>query len=155
MEIQPGLEPPPFLSIAAKQEWAMFHVEHSADRSLMFHVEHRSKALRPWPVGSAQVPCYLTHTTLETHRIIRENLSRSSLYGGFITGTGVRYCPSVEDKIVKFADKDSHHVFIEPEGRDCLSIYPNGVSNSLPEEIQEKMIHSIPGLEHARFLKWA
>ena len=75
------------------------------------------------------------------------------LYGGLIEGTGVRYCPSIEDKIVKFAHHDSHHVFIEPEGRDLVEIYPNGTSNSLPEDVQVEMIHSIPGLERAVFLE--
>jgi len=121
----------------------------------LFHVEHggRPGPLRPWEPGSNQMPCYLTHTTAETHRIIRDHLSDSALYGGMIEGTGVRYCPSIEDKIVKFSHHESHHVFIEPEGRDSLDIYPNGTSNSLPEDIQLEMIHSIPGLERAVFLR--
>ena len=141
MSIQPGETPPPFFSQTAKKEWGMFHVEQLLG------------PLRPWPLGSAQLPCYLTHTSLETHAIIRSNLTSSALYGGLIHGTGARYCPSIEDKVVKFADKDAHHVFVEPEGRDVDEIYPNGTSNSLPVDVQEKMIHSIPGLEHARFLQ--
>ncbi|NCC50699.1 MAG: tRNA uridine-5-carboxymethylaminomethyl(34) synthesis enzyme MnmG [Spartobacteria bacterium] len=157
MEIQPGFEPPPFFSRAAKNEWKMFHVEHQAPDDAwlrrMFHVEHVSPAMRPWKPGTDQIPCYLTHTTSETHAIIRENLEKSALYGGAITGTGVRYCPSIEDKIVKFASRDAHHVFIEPEGRNNDRIYPNGTSNSLPEEVQLKMIHSIPGMEKAVFIR--
>lgn len=113
----------------------------------LFHVEHRA------PDG--QIPCWLTHTTAATHRIIRENLSRSALYGGGITGTGVRYCPSVEDKVVKFPDKDAHHVFLEPEGVNTGSIYPNGISNSLERAIQVELVHSIPGLERVGILAYA
>jgi tRNA uridine 5-carboxymethylaminomethyl modification enzyme len=143
MECQPGLEPPPFFSWRARREAAMFHVEQPGDD------------LRPWPPGSRQLPCYLTHTNARTHDIIRRNLSRSSLYGGQITGTGVRYCPSVEDKVVKFPDRDSHHVFIEPEGRDSALVYPNGISNSLPSDVQEDLVRSIAGLEKARIAHYA
>lgn len=134
----------------------MFHVEHSAPGSIhesLFHVEQSSSPVRPWPPGTDQIDCFLTHTTDRTHEIIESNLARSALYGGLIEGTGVRYCPSIEDKIVKFRDKPCHHVFIEPEGRFCEEIYPNGTSNSLPEDVQLEMIHSIPGLEHAVCLK--
>jgi tRNA uridine 5-carboxymethylaminomethyl modification enzyme len=141
MNIQLGLDPPPFFSYEVRQSWHEFHVEQS------------DKTMIPWPPGSNQIPCYLTHTTEHTHDIIRRNLSHSALYGGLIEGTGVRYCPSIEDKVVKFALHSSHHVFIEPEGRDMMEIYPNGTSNSLPEDIQIEMIHSIPGLERAVFLK--
>ncbi len=113
-----------------------------------------NSALRPWAPGENQIPCYLTHTTENTHQIISDNLERSSLYGGAIEGTGVRYCPSIEDKIVKFSDAKSHHVFIEPEGRYTNLIYPNGTSNSLPEDVQKLMIQSIPGLEKALILEW-
>ena len=101
------------------------------------------------------LPCYMTHTTPETHRIIRENLGVSALYGGAITGTGVRYCPSIEDKIVRFEKAEHHHVILEPEDSEGNIIYPNGLSCSLPREVQEKMVHSIPGLEHAEFLAYA
>ncbi|MEG2465229.1 MAG: FAD-dependent oxidoreductase, partial [Kiritimatiellia bacterium] len=97
----------------------------------------------------AQLPCWLSHTTLESHRIIREHLHESALYGGDISGTGVRYCPSLEDKIVKFGDRDGHHIIVEPEGRDCPWCYPNGLSNSLPESVQLDLVRSIPGLSHA------
>lgn len=105
--------------------------------------------------GAPQVPCWLTRTTPACHELIRANLAASSLYGGDIRGTGVRYCPSIEDKIVKFAAKGEHHVFLEPEGRGPQAwIYPNGLSNSLPYEVQEKMVRLVPGLEHARFLAY-
>lgn len=143
MERQDGIEPVPFFSWKARQDGKMFHVEHSSNK------------LRPWEPGTSQIPCYLTHTTRETHRIVRDNLKKSALYSGRITGTGVRYCPSIEDKIVKFPDKSSHHIFIEPEGRKSNLIYPNGISNSFPREIQENMVKSIPGLEKARILEWA
>jgi len=97
----------------------------------------------------------LTHTTEETHAIIRDNLANSALYGGSITGTGVRYCPSIEDKVVKFAAAQRHHVFLEPEGRDTDWIYPNGLSNSLPREVQEAMVRTVPGLERAVFAAYA
>jgi len=96
-----------------------------------------------------QVSCHIGHTHEKTHEIIRDNLEQSALYSGQITGTGVRYCPSVEDKIVRFPDRESHHVFVEPEGLSTDRYYPNGISNSLPLEIQKEMVHSIAGLEHA------
>ncbi len=131
--IQPGQEPPPFFS--AQTQCSTWNIPG------------------PWVPGSDQIPCWLTHTTDRTHAIIRENLSRSSLYGGSITGTGVRYCPSIEDKVVKFTAAMRHHVFLEPEGRepDAL-IYPNGLSNSLPRDVQRDMVRSVPGLEQAEFL---
>jgi len=101
------------------------------------------------------VSCYMTSTTPETHRIIAENLRSSALYGGFISGIGPRYCPSVEDKIVKFSAKDKHHVFIEPEGVHTCEGYINGISNSLPPEIQKQVVHSIPGLEKAKIIRYA
>jgi tRNA uridine 5-carboxymethylaminomethyl modification enzyme len=156
MEREPGIEPPVFFSRCADRDWRMFHVEHKSPAALtsqMFHVEHIGPKIRPWPPGTDQIPCYLTHTTAETHQIIEENLAKSALYGGAIEGTGVRYCPSIEDKIVKFRGRSQHHVFVEPEGRTSVRIYPNGTSNSLPEEVQERMIHSIPGLGRAKFIR--
>ena len=100
-----------------------------------------------------QVPCHLTHTHEGTHQVIRRNLHRSPLYSGAIKGTGPRYCPSLEDKVVKFPERTSHHIFLEPEGRDVDEIYVNGVSTSLPEEVQLEFIHTIPGLERARMLR--
>ena len=111
--------------------------------------------LAPWPVNSLRMDCFITHTTQQTHDIIRQHLPDSALYGGAIEGTGVRYCPSIEDKIVRFANAPSHHVILEPEDKDGTIIYPNGLSNSLPRDVQEEMVHSIPGLEHAEFLAYA
>ena len=139
----------------------LFHVEHGSKQSLrtprlcdsalkaeqkgMFHVEQ----------SLGELPCWMTHTTDETHRIIRENLSASALYGGAIEGTGVRYCPSIEDKIVRFAEAKQHHVMLEPEDSKGEVIYPNGLSCSLPRDAQEKMVRSVPGLERAEFLAYA
>ena len=100
-----------------------------------------------------QMPCYITYTNEETHKIIRDNLALSSLYSGNITGIGVRYCPSIEDKIVKFSQKERHQIFIEPEGRETKEYYLNGVSTSLPEEIQDLLLHSILGLEEAKIIR--
>jgi tRNA uridine 5-carboxymethylaminomethyl modification enzyme len=102
-----------------------------------------------------QRSCYLTRTTSHTHAIIRENISRSALYGGIISGIGPRYCPSIEDKIVKFPQRDSHQVFIEPEGLNTHEGYVNGISTSLPPEVQERITHSIPGLENAIIMRYA
>ena len=126
----------------------LFHVEHDQPTEKLFHVEQST------PNGLPELPCWMTHTTEETHRIIRENLDRSALYGGMIKGTGVRYCPSVEDKIVRFSDASQHHVMLEPVDIDGEVIYPNGLSCSLPKDVQEQMIHSIPGLAKAEFLAY-
>ncbi|MDD5678490.1 MAG: FAD-dependent oxidoreductase [Kiritimatiellae bacterium] len=159
MAIQPGIEPPALFSRSAREDLKMFHVEHHYAgiewMKNMFHVEHVNNAMRPWVPGSDQLPCYLTHTTQQTHDIIRQNITQSSLYGGYIKSPGVRYCPSIEDKIVKFPERSQHHVFIEPEGRQSMEIYPNGLSNSLPEAIQKELIRSIPGLERAEFIHYA
>ena len=118
--------------------------------------------LDPVPVfsflGSAaqhprQLPCWITHTTAHTHAIIRDGLDRSPLYTGVIEGVGPRYCPSIEDKIHRFADKDAHQVFLEPEGLTTHEFYPNGISTSLPFDVQLALVHSIPGLEHAHLLR--
>lgn len=104
-----------------------------------------------------QVPCYLIYTTPETHKIIKENLNKSSMYGGLndIKGIGPRYCPSIEDKIVRFSDKERHQLFLEPESIYYDDIYLQGFSTSMPKDIQEKMVHSLPGLENAKILKYA
>ena len=109
----------------------------------------------PWGINSIRLPCWESHTTEKTHEIIRRHLSESALYGGSIVGTGVRYCPSIEDKIVRFVNATSHHVMLEPEDRDCTIIYPNGLSNSLPRSVQQDLVHSIPGLENAELLAYA
>ncbi|MEB3417378.1 tRNA uridine-5-carboxymethylaminomethyl(34) synthesis enzyme MnmG [Salipiger marinus] len=100
-----------------------------------------------------QVSCGITHTNTQTHDIIRENLGRSAMYGGHIEGIGPRYCPSIEDKIVRFADKTSHQVFLEPEGLDDFTVYPNGISTSLPVDVQEAYVRSMRGLEKAEILQ--
>ncbi|RLB10831.1 MAG: tRNA uridine-5-carboxymethylaminomethyl(34) synthesis enzyme MnmG [Deltaproteobacteria bacterium] len=100
-----------------------------------------------------QLPCYITYTTPKTHDIIREGLDRSPLYTGIIKARGVRYCPSIEDKIVKFPDRPRHQIFLEPEGLDTVEVYPNGISTSLPIDIQIRMVRSIPGLEKARIIR--
>ena len=145
----------------AKTYSAMFHVEHTDEtqslspsqtelNQTMFHVEHT-----PTEPKLPEFPCWLTHTTPQTHKIIQKNLDKSALYGGKITGTGVRYCPSIEDKIVRFKDAQHHHVILEPEDSAGNIIYPNGLSCCLPREVQEKMVHSVPGLEQAEFLDYA
>jgi tRNA uridine 5-carboxymethylaminomethyl modification enzyme len=101
-----------------------------------------------------QVACYITHTNEKTHRIINENLDKSPLFTGKITGTGVRYCPSLEDKVVKFPHHKRHHVFLEPEGENTDLYYPNGISTSLPEDVQDKFIHTIKGLEEAKIERY-
>ena len=102
-----------------------------------------------------QIPCYLIYTTPETHKIIREHLKDSSMYGGLVEGIGPRYCPSIEDKIVRFSDKPRHQLFLEPESYDTNSIYLQGFSTSMPENIQDLMVHSLPGLQNAKILKYA
>jgi len=100
-----------------------------------------------------QVPCHITHTNQKTHDIIRQGLDRSPLFSGVIEGVGARYCPSIEDKVVKFAEKNQHQIFLEPEGLDTLEVYPNGLPTSLPIDIQIKMVRSVPGLEKAEIVR--
>jgi len=107
----------------------------------------------PESVQIDQVSCWLTYTNEKTHEIIRENLDRSPLYSGMIEGTGPRYCPSIEDKVVRFADKSRHQVFIEPEGLNTNEMYVGGMSSSLPEDVQYDMYRSVPGLEHAKIVR--
>ena len=123
MELQPGDDPPPPFS-------------------------YRTSRI-PLP----QVPCYLTHTNSQTHDIIAKNIDRSPLFSGVIDSVGPRYCPSIEDKVVRFAEKDRHQIFVEPEGLDTNEFYPNGISTSLPVDVQAAMLKTIPGLEQAKILK--
>ena len=109
--------------------------------------------LEPQITHPEQVPCWITNTNTETHDIIRANLDRSPMFSGIIEGIGPRYCPSIEDKVVRFADKTSHHVFLEPEGLNTHVYYPNGISSSLPFDVQIAFMHTIPGLENAHFIR--
>lgn len=106
-------------------------------------------------ITTPQIKCYITHTNEETHKIIRDNFSKCALFSGLIKGIGPRYCPSIEDKLVKFADRNSHQIFLEPEGLTTDVVYPNGISTSLPADVQETFIHTMPGLENVEILKYA
>ncbi|WP_167850897.1 tRNA uridine-5-carboxymethylaminomethyl(34) synthesis enzyme MnmG [Tabrizicola caldifontis] len=127
-------------------DWARLDSQPGDENPVMFSFLNRAPEAR-------QVACGITHTTEATHQIVRDNLGRSAMYGGHIEGVGPRYCPSIEDKVVRFADKVSHQVFLEPEGLDDHTVYPNGLSTSLPEEVQHAYIHTIPGLEHTVILQ--
>ena len=109
--------------------------------------------LKPAPEHPRQVPCWITRTNQKVHDIILANLDRSPMYTGVIHGIGPRYCPSIEDKVKRFADKDSHQVFLEPEGLHVNEWYPNGISTSLPFDVQLDIVHNMPGLEHAHLLR--
>lgn len=142
MEQQPGDEPPPLFS--------------NRSRRLLTRAAEPHCTLNHWAEGDfrcAQLPCGITYTHPGTHDIIRANLQYSPLYGGVIEGTGPRYCPSIEDKVVRFADKERHQIFVEPEGRSTDEYYLNGLSSSLPYFVQEAIVHSIPGLEKAELIR--
>jgi tRNA uridine 5-carboxymethylaminomethyl modification enzyme len=136
---------PPRLS-SKSIDWAGLELQPGDDDPVLFSFLNRNPTAK-------QVSCGITLTNEKTHEIIRDNLSRSAMYGGHIDGVGPRYCPSIEDKVVRFADKPSHQVFLEPEGLNSDSIYPNGISTSLPVEVQEAYVHSITGLERAEILQ--
>ena len=104
-------------------------------------------------IANRQIQCAITRTTVATHAIIRDNVHRSPMYSGQIKSRGPRYCPSIEDKIVRFGERDGHQIFLEPEGLDDTTVYPNGISTSLPEDVQCALVASIPGLEHARVVR--
>ncbi len=104
-------------------------------------------------ITTPQIECGITRTTDATHKLIRDNIHRSAMYSGQIEGVGPRYCPSIEDKITRFGDRDGHQIFLEPEGLDDPTVYPNGISTSLPEEVQEAFIRTIPGLESVKILQ--
>jgi tRNA uridine 5-carboxymethylaminomethyl modification enzyme len=160
-EVQPGDDPIPYFT-----HWKddLFHVEHSAESVVpathetidgKFHIEHPSE----YPVGSilerlnGQLPCYITYTTDATAQIIRANLDKSPMYSGTIQGVGPRYCPSIEDKIVRFTDKERHQIFLEPEGIETDEIYINGFSTSLPFEVQIELVRTIVGCEKAEIVR--
>jgi len=130
----------------ASIDYSQFEEQKGDEKPTFFSFRTRACSL-------PQVSCYLGYTNERLHSIIRSNLKKSSLYGGFITGIGPRYCPSVEDKVVKFSNRDRHQIFLEPEGLDTDEIYINGMSNSMPLDVQAEMIHAIPGLERARILR--
>jgi len=139
--IQLGDEPPPTFAFEPGEMGGAFDEIFTLNRvhNGKFHVE--------------QLPCWITATTPKTHEIVRANLQRSPLYAGRIKGTGPRYCPSIEDKVVKFSDKTSHQIFLEPEGRHTHEYYVNGISTSLPYDVQLELLHTIPGLEHAEIMR--
>lgn len=126
--------------------WDVLERQDGDDDPVMLSFLNRSPQVR-------QIACGITHTNAHTHDIVRNNLARSAMYGGFIDGIGPRYCPSIEDKIVRFSDKDSHQVFLEPEGLEDSTVYPNGISTSLPADVQEDYVRSIKGLESVRILQ--
>jgi tRNA uridine 5-carboxymethylaminomethyl modification enzyme len=127
-------------------DWSRLDSQPGDEDPAMFSFLNQGPAAR-------QISCGITHTSEATHQIVRENLGRSAMYGGHIEGVGPRYCPSIEDKVVRFADKTSHQVFLEPEGLDDHTVYPNGLSTSLPEDVQHAYIHTIPGLEQTVILQ--
>lgn len=131
----------------------LFAFYDTRDPQEMFHVEQSTERKLGWVPGSDQVSCWMTYTTDETARLVRDNLHRSAMYSGEIEGIGPRYCPSIEDKFVRFADKPRHLLFLEPEGRSTNEFYINGLSTSLPFEVQLAMVRSIPGLERAELLR--
>ncbi len=160
MEIQPGDdEPTVFAFYDTRFGEPLFHVEHNTKTPnpdilrQLFHVEHHGQKYLGWPPGTNQVPCYMTYTGPETARVVNCNLHQSAMYSGEIEGTGPRYCPSIEDKFVRFKEKEQHRLFIEPEGRNTDEWYINGLSTSLPFDVQYEMLHSIPGLEKAHMLR--
>ncbi|MDT0594844.1 tRNA uridine-5-carboxymethylaminomethyl(34) synthesis enzyme MnmG [Glaciecola petra] len=161
---------PPSIALAERLRALPFRVDRLKtgtparldSRTLDFSVMQEQAGDTPLPVFSfmgdvadhpQQIPCYITHTNEQTHDIIRTGLDRSPMYTGVIEGVGPRYCPSIEDKIVRFADKNSHQIFVEPEGLDSIEVYPNGISTSLPFDIQMQLVHSIKGFENAHIIR--
>jgi tRNA uridine 5-carboxymethylaminomethyl modification enzyme len=126
--------------------WSILEEQKGDDPAIPFSFLNQT-------ITTPQVSCFITHTTQRTHKIIADNLSRSPMYSGQIEGVGPRYCPSIEDKINRFASKESHQIFLEPEGLDDDTVYPNGISTSLPEDVQDAFIRSIPGLEQVRIIR--
>lgn len=131
----------------------LFAFHDTRDQAELFHVEQTNERRLGWTPGTDQVPCWMTYTTPLTAQLVRDNLTKSAMYSGEIEGVGPRYCPSIEDKFVRFADKPRHLLFLEPEGRATNEYYINGLSTSLPFDVQVEMVHSIPGLEQAVILR--
>lgn len=129
-------------------DFSKMEPQHGDENIVPFSFENTEEKIK-----RDQHPCYLTYTNERTHQIIRDNLHRSPLYSGVIEGTGPRYCPSIEDKVVRFADKDRHQVFLEPEGEDTTEMYVQGMSSSLPEEVQLEMLRSLPGMEKVEVMR--
>jgi tRNA uridine 5-carboxymethylaminomethyl modification enzyme len=127
-------------------DWERLEVQHGDPEPEFF-------SLLTTAITAPQLPCHITRTTEETHRIVRADSHRSAVYSGAISGRGPRYCPSIEDKVLRFADRESHQIFLEPEGVDDPTVYPNGISTSLPAETQAALVATIPGLERARILR--
>ena len=161
---------PPSIALAKRLRALPFRVDRLKTgtparldaRTLDFSVMQEQPGDTPLPVFSfigevsdhpRQIPCYSTHTNEKTHDIIRSGLDRSPMYTGVIEGVGPRYCPSIEDKITRFADKSSHQIFVEPEGLNSIDVYPNGISTSLPFDVQTELIHSIKGFENAHIVR--
>lgn len=147
------------INFAAMQEQkgdpepTLFAFHDTRDQEELFHVEHTGETRLGWKPGCEQVSCWMTYTTAETADIVRRNLHLSAMYSGDIEGVGPRYCPSIEDKFVRFADKPRHLLFLEPEGRSTNEFYVNGLSTSLPFDVQLQMVRSVPGLENAVLLR--
>ena len=154
-DLQPGDEPAPrfsYLSGALPED----ETEAKIERSVLASTGPNQFTLNSWRAKTfhvEQIPCWITYTTPQTHDIIRANIHKSAMYSGKIEGVGPRYCPSVEDKVVRFAEKERHQIFLEPEGRHTREFYVNGVSTSLPFEVQYDFIRSIPGLENAEIIR--
>ena len=134
-------------------EPTLFAFHDTRDEGDLFHVEHTGETRLGWKPGSHQMSCWMTHTTEQSAQIVRDNLHLSAMYSGEIVGVGPRYCPSIEDKFVRFADKPRHMLYLEPEGRSTNEYYINGLSTSLPFDVQVRLVHSIPGLEQAVLLR--
>jgi len=134
-------------------EPTLFAFHDTRDQEDLFHVERTGERRLGWRPGSEQVSCWMTYTTPASEKIVRDNLHKSAMYSGEIEGVGPRYCPSIEDKFVRFADKPRHLLFLEPEGRSTNEYYINGLSTSLPFDVQMELVHSIPGLEKATLLR--
>jgi tRNA uridine 5-carboxymethylaminomethyl modification enzyme len=135
------------------REPTFFAFHDTRDPGDLFHVEHTGERRLGWPPGCEQVSCWMTYTTPETAQLVRDNLHLSAMYSGEIEGVGPRYCPSIEDKFVRFADKPRHLLFLEPEGRATNEFYVNGLSTSLPFDVQLRMVRSVPGLQKAVLLR--
>ena len=132
-------------------DFSVLEEQPGEDHPLPYHSLHGEDMFS----SLAQIPCHIVYTNSETHRIILENITRSALYSGKIHGTGPRYCPSIEDKLVRFADKERHQLFVEPVGKDTEEMYIQGFSTSLPTDVQQKMLHSLPGFENAEIMRYA